>query len=152
MKLIKSAMYLGIITALTAAPAAAQSENSDALCGVYSTMGEVLVEFLLPKTLQQFVDATSGKDPTIMAEFGDIVVTKMTAKELLALGVIGEDDAGLLGEAAGQVAVNLLMTGQATTASEVRLSMSKRCQEIGPQDIIENQRRANAAVNQNMGN
>ena len=151
MKLLKLTFVFGTVAALSATPAVAQTGNSDPLCTIYSKMGEVLVETMLPRTMQEFVDATTGKNPAIMNEFTDSILTRLTAEEMAVLAA-NEADAGLIGEASGQVAIQILMNGQASSARQVGMIMNEACVSVGSNTIIENQRRANAAVNQNMGN
>ena len=59
------------------------------------------------------------------------------------------DESAVLGEAAGTVMMELLMTGQATSSEEVEQLMNKTCNAIGVETLMQNQRKAAAANSQN---
>jgi len=129
----------------------AYAGEDDALCNLYSKSGGAMVEFMLPLTLQQFVDMTTGKDTALMNRMSASLLKEFEPAELIALSTVGEGKAGLIGEAAGHVAVELLMSGQATTKSGIVNIMSSNCHAIGPETIIANQLKSRAATSANMG-
>ncbi len=151
MKVIKILLSASLFGAVSYSPAAAQNSENDILCNVYGKMGSVLIEVALPRSLQDFVDATTGKSSTLTDEFSSVLLKRLSAEEVTALTRLG-DDAALIGEASGNVSVQLLMNGQASGYEEVGSIMTQACQRIGSQRIIDNQRRANSAVTENMGN
>ena len=63
-------------------------------------------------------------------------------KTMVALG----DDATIAGQAAGEVAMQMLITGKATSSSEVKTIMESHCNKISFDQIVSNQKRANQAA------
>ena len=130
------------------APAYASDE---AKCDLYGNFGSALVDFMLPLKLQEFVDMMTGNAPELQEEMVSELIDGLSKKNLKTLMKLSQSDNETMGEAAGEVAVNLLMTGAATTPSEVNDLMEANCLAIGAQTIIDNQRRAQAANAQNFG-
>ena len=141
---------LGLAAVLTLATPASATD-SDALCSLYSKTGGSVVEFMLPLTMQQFVDMMAGKNPGLMNQMTQALVSEFDEADLIALASVDQQKAQVIGEAAGQVAIELLMSGQATSKAEIVNAMSTSCKAVGPDVIIANQMRANAAVDANMG-
>jgi hypothetical protein len=127
-----------------ASPAYAAEVEDAAACKMYSQFAATMVDFMLPLTLQDFVNMMSGKDPEALAEMSSGLITQLDQgdiKTMLALG----DEAQIAGQAAGEVAMQILMTGQATSSSEVKNIMDSHCIEIGFDQILANQKTANRA-------
>jgi len=144
--LVKTAIAAG--AALTLAIPAQAADNT---CGVYSELGGSMVDFMLPMTLQQVVDLTSGKNDALAEQMGMKMISNLSEDEIMTLGTMNETDAGLISEAAGMVAIELLMTGQATTSAEIRNYMLLTCNQVGASQIIANQSKMRAATAANMG-
>ena len=125
--------------------------NDDALCSLYSKTGGATVEFMLPLTMQQFVDMMAGKEPALMNQMTMKLLGEFNSDDLAALATVNQQDAEVIGEAAGMVAVELLMSGQATTKSDIVSVMNSGCNAIGAQTIINNQKAARNATQANMG-
>ena len=133
-----------------AAPTLAAAADNKASCQVYSKIGSTTVEFMLPLTLQEFVNMMTGKNPELLQKMSTGLLSGLDGDDVKTMIGLGEDST-LAGQAAGEVAVAMLMSGQASSASEVQTKMQRDCEAIGFDKIVENQKRANRATAGNIG-
>lgn len=138
-KLFVSAISLAI-GSLSLAPAAQADENS-ALCHLYTNTGAGMVEFLLPLTVQQYVNLTAGNEPELANQMAQAIMRQYDPQILAQLQSVNPEKLGLIGEAAGQTVTQLLMSGQATSKAEVSNLMSSACQSLGANVIYEEQKK-----------
>lgn len=142
-------LALGLTLAVaTAMPAAA---NDAAMCKTYGKFGGAMVDFMLPLTMQNFVDMMTGQKPELLSEMTQSLLTYLDGTDLYNMAQMDGDESDLLGEAAGGVAIELLMSGRATNDQEVITLMEYACLKVGIDAIIDNQRIANKAEAQNLG-
>ncbi len=142
---------LALVLSFTLPLPAMAAEDNQTVCGLYSSIGGSLTEFMLPLTMQDFVNIMTGKDPELLKDLSINMLNGLTGAELAALNAMDEDDSSLLSESAGQIAVNHLMSGSASSSEDVKYLMKNTCLSIGAAKIIENQRRANDATQANLG-
>ena len=143
---------LFIATAISATlPFAAAAHADDAKCEVYSKIGNSMVTFMLPLTMQDFINITTGKDPKLSTEMTQKLIESMDSTDYTAMSEMGMGDAELMGEAAGQIAVQLLISGQASSAREVKAAMKDSCMSVGFDAILNNQRKSRANINASLG-
>lgn len=138
-------LSLSLIAPVTA------SASDDQLCKTYGKIGGAMTDFMLPLTVRELVNMMSGKDPAKMSEMTQAFIGSLDGDDFTAIGSLSTADQGIFGEAAGQVAMGLLLSGQATTGDDVTRQMVSSCSRIGARNIIANQRRATAATEANMG-
>ncbi len=129
---------------------AVQAADDQTTCSFFSKVGSSLIEFVLPLTVQDMVDMLAGKNQSLMIEMTMVMMKAMSAEEFQQFMTLNSDDAEMLGQSAGEVAFQLLMTGQATSIAEVESQLMSNCLKIGPDNIIQNQRNANAAAAGNL--
>ncbi len=142
MKLTKS--VCSIMFAAVTCSIAASANDKDDICGYYGNVGAAAVDFLLPLSFQQVVNMVSGKDADLLAKMSEAVEGKGSKATRTKVTAMGDDALELLGEAAGFHGFQLTLTGQATSGEEVFIRLSSQCQQMGPESIIETQRRARA--------
>ncbi len=146
-------MKKSIISALTLticlgfAPQAIADENA-ALCHLYSATGAGTVEFLLPLTVQQYVNLTAGKDKALADQMTQAIVRQYNPQIIAQLQNTSPEKIGLMGEAAGQTVTQLLMSGQATSKADVQGVMTSACQALGANTIIEEQKKLRESLQQ----
>lgn len=146
-KLKISAVIIGLAFSFNGTAFAKSDKQA---CEAYSKIGGFMVATLLPRTMQDFVDMTTGKNPELMTEITEGLVSELNGSELLALSKLGGGDAELLGEAAGQISIQLLMAGKATSKSETVTLMRETCLSLGVDQIISNQKTSRAATASSM--
>jgi len=148
---MKRLSILAAAFTLSLSPSAFAASVDDAAgCKMYSQFGSTMVDFMLPLTLQDFVDMMSGKDTEALAGMSVELISQMDKgdmKTMLALG----NEAQIVGRAAGEVAMQILMSGQASSSSEVKTIMRSQCKKIGFTQLIANQKKANQASALNLG-
>jgi len=138
--LIAAALCLSFST-----PAFAADTDNEASCKMYSKIAGTMVDFMLPLTMQDFVNMMNGKDPKLLGEMTSGLLSGLDADDIATMVSLGSD-AQIAGQAAGDVAMRMLMSGQATSSSEVQSAMRANCNEIGFDKIVANQKRANRAT------
>jgi len=125
-------------------PTFAADVDDAAGCKMYGQIAGVMVDFMLPLTMQDFVNMMSGKDPETLAKMSSGLISGLDGDDIKTMMALG-GDAQIAGQAAGDVAVKTLMSGEATSSSEVKSIMESHCNEIGFDQILANQKRANQA-------
>jgi hypothetical protein len=126
-----------------------QASDDDAKCGLYARIGGTMSDFMMPLTVKDFVDIMAGKNDALMGELTASLLTGLGSDHLATMISLQGDESAVLGEAAGTVMMELLMTGQATSSEEVEQLMNKTCNAIGVETLMQNQRKAAAANSQN---
>ncbi len=124
----------------------ASEVESDVRCQLYSKLGGSMVEFMLPLTMQDLVNMMSGKDPDLMMDMTTGLLSGLDGNDLGVMMKLPGQDAEIAGQAAGDVAMKVLMSGQATSAAEVRTIMKSTCETIGFDTMVANQKSANLAT------
>ena len=142
---------LGLI-AIAAVSVPATAQTDDMKCQIYAKTGGTMADYMLPLRLQDLVNMLSGKDTELMSGLTGALVGKLTPQEMAAMAQFKSNDATILGEAAGEVTMALLMGGQATSGAQVQSILKDTCMQVGPDQIIQNQRRAKAISDKNLGN
>lgn len=125
---------------------AADNEKS---CKMYSKIAGTMVDFMLPLTMQDFVNMMNGKDPKLLGQMTSGLLAGLDADDISTMVSLGSE-AEIAGQAAGDVAMRMLMSGQATSSSEVQRIMRADCEDIGFNQIIANQKKANRATAGNL--
>lgn len=92
----------------------------------------------------------AGKNPDLVATMTDTILRANTGAAIAAANKLTQDDGKLLGESAGQIAIQLLMSGQATNADDVRNTLNAACLQHSAAAIIANQRAARDALSKSM--
>jgi hypothetical protein len=139
-----AALCLSALPLFSLAGPAAQAGEKEDMCGYYGNVGAAAIDFLLPLTFQQVVDMVSGKDADLLAQMSRAVEGKGSKTARAAIEKMGDDALELMGEAAGFHGFQLALTGQATNGQEVFERLSTQCEQVGPDQIIDIQRRARA--------
>ena len=129
-------------------PLNAHAADENAVCSAYGKIGGYLVGSLLPRSLQDFVDMNTGKNPEFAKELITGLLSELNGVELMAFSTLGEEDASLLGESAGQVSVALLMEG--TNKDDVINTMRDRCLAVGSKQITANMKASKIALDKNI--
>lgn len=131
-------------------PFSAAAEE-DIRCSLYGSIGGSLAEFMLPLTLQDFVNMMTGEDPDLMNELSSSLLTSVNGLELAALSKMPDKDAELFSESAGQTAIQHLMSATASSSEDLKALMENSCNSVGADRIIRNQKRANRLTEANLG-
>lgn len=147
MRYLKTTAFFAL-AGLVVSPAYA--DDNAQLCSMYSKTGGAMSEFMLPLTLQDFINITTGKDETLTIEMTGALMGAWNAADMVAASKLGQSDIELLSESAGQVAVELMLSGQANSHTQVREIMKASCLNVTARGIINNQRRAKQATDANM--
>lgn len=129
----------------------AQAATSEDTCALYARIGGTMSDFMMPLTVKNFVEMMSGKDNALMAEMTSSLITGIGPDHLATMMTLKGDESELIGQAAGTVMMELLMTGAATTPAEIETNMRQTCNSIGAKTLIANQRAAVAAQSRNVG-
>lgn len=137
-----TASLIALAISMSSGPAGASDQ--DEICGYYGNVGAAAIDFLLPLSFQQVLDMVSGKDADLLEKMSKAVEGKGTKSTRDKVTALGENALDLLGEAAGFHGFQLALTGQATNGEEVFIRLSTQCQQLGPQALIDMQRRARA--------
>lgn len=133
------------VLSLSMAPEARADENTT-LCNLYTNTAGGMADFLLPLTVQQYVNMMAGKSPELVDQMTKSIMAQFSSEDLIALATVEADKAALLGEAAGQDVIQIMMSGQGTTKAEIVSAMSGTCQSVGPNMIIEEQKKMKASM------
>lgn len=133
------------------APFTASANDNENLCPVYGKFGGATADFMLPLKVQDLVDMISGKNDDLAQSLGLSIIGTMSANEIAAFTTLPNSEAELLGGAAGMVAIELLMSGQATSGADVRRAMERSCNQVGIRAILANQKLSDDATQANMG-
>ena len=147
----KKIVPLLLALTLTAPATFSAAEEGDMRCSLYGSIGGSMGKFMLPLTMQDFVNIMTGKDPALLNELSNSLLASVNRQELAALGKMPEKDRELFSESAGQAAIENLMSARATSSEELKSLMTSACKSVGAQGIIDNQRRANALTEANLG-
>ena len=130
---------------LTMAPEARADENTT-LCNLYSNTAGGMAEFLLPLTVQQYVNMMSGKSPELVDQMTKSIMAQFSPDDLIALATIDPSKASIIGEAAGQDVIQIMMAGQGTSKAEIVSSMSSTCLSVGANMIVEEQKKMRDSI------
>lgn len=130
---------------------AAQAQDEEALCGAYAAVGGVMAEELLDVTMRDFIKMNQGKNPLLLHSVTMAIASAWDGRQMMAVTAMDGDGVELLGEAAGQTAMTLMLEGTTADADELRAIMMGHCRSVGMDNIIANQRAVRAAVASNMG-
>lgn len=126
------------------------AQDDQLTCSFYSKVGSSVVGYMLPLTVQELVDMMTGKNPDLMTEMTGVMLRAMNAEEFQAIFAMDANRLEMLGEAAGAVSFQVLMSGKATSVDEVERILLSSCLSIGPDVIIDNQIASNAAAARNI--
>ncbi|WP_017930203.1 hypothetical protein [Robiginitomaculum antarcticum] len=132
-------------------PATASAAGDATTCKIYGKIGGAITDFMLPLTMQDLVNILTDKDPVLSTKMTTVIVEALDTNDIVSLTELGDEAAGLMGEAAGQVAIELLMSGQASSGAEIVSIMDSTCQSVGFEGIISNQRDARNSLSKIMG-
>lgn len=138
----RTTCFLVTLSVAGAWPAGAASKQE--VCSYYGNVGAAAINFLLPLKFSQVVDLVAGKDPALLEQMSAAVEKRGSPKVRADLEKTGKEALELIGEAAGYHAFQLTLTGQATDGQEVFGRLNEQCMNMGPDAIIESQRRARA--------
>ncbi|NNE59042.1 MAG: hypothetical protein HKN36_13125 [Hellea sp.] len=139
--LVKTAIAAGAALAL-AVPAQAQQ---DASCNVYSEVGGAMADFMLPLSLKQVSDLLAGRDQVLASQMGESIVQKMPPSVLETYANMPQEDAAILGEAAGLLAIDLIVSGRTSDGAEIRNFLTLGCNQAGSAQIIASYKQMMAA-------
>jgi len=135
------ALLLGFCSVSTAH---AQSDKN--ICSIYGSIGESMVDFMLPLTLKNFIELNTGGNPELEQELTSALESSLSVSDARSFVKLNEEEQTLLGEAAGGTAVTLLMSGHAADAKAIKTFMQKNCEKHGYKTIIAQQKKANNAT------
>lgn len=142
-------VLLPLLAGLLLPAGASAAPASQTLCTVYGKLGAESAAFMLPQPFGELIAMMRGENADLLARFVQHLTHAMSGAELISLGELPEDSISLLGEAAGQSAVEMLMTARASNATEIGQLLISHCERIGPEQIIANQRAVKAAAAEN---
>jgi len=108
-------------------------------CGIYGKVGYVMADSMLDMTFREVIGMTTGTRPDILAEVSNAIIKAVSDAEMTHMASMPQLEQELLGEAAGQNAMAILMQGQASTADEVRRTLASQCVADGVDQIYANQ-------------
>lgn len=145
----KITMTFALFLAVSA-PISSAAED-DIRCDLYGSIGGSLAEFMLPLTMQDFVNMMTGKDPGLLNELSNSLLKSVNGLELAALSEMAESDRELFSEAAGETAIQYLMSARASSSEDLKTIMEKTCISIGADSIIDNKKRAKRLTDANLG-
>ncbi len=144
-KITRPLLILFCLSAFTfPAQAGSAEKKKKNLCHYYSTLGSSSAAFMLPMRFEQIIAMFAGRDRAMMAAFTDHIMNSVKGKDLHTASTLSDEENDYLSESAGDVAVELLMTGKAITRDEVFNRLNAHCLRIGPMAIIANQKAAAA--------
>ena len=123
--------------------------KNEETCNVYGSAGKLVSDFMLPLTVQELINMLTGKDNDLLKELTQTMTSGLSADELAAFASLGAEDSEVLGELAGQTAIQLLMQGQATSSNEVKAIMVNQCNQIGTANLISRMKQAKQALQGN---
>ena len=149
MRIVKTGLVGLAMAIMISAPAMA--DDGEGYCTLYSAAGGAMVDFMLPLTVQELVNMMSGQDEKLINEMGAAMISGMSPTEIMSLATLDPAKAEIMGQAAGETAMQLLMSGQVTNKAEVKSFLSSTCSSLGAETIMANQRKSIAATNANMG-
>lgn len=139
----KSLMGAAALAVVSVAPAQA---DDDALCGAYAAIGQAMASEMLDLTFRDVVSMMRGTNPAVMQQISNALINAVTGDEMAAMLQMSADDQALLGEAAGQQAMMILMSGQQESADGVGKSMEATCKSAGLQALLDQQRQVRSAM------
>lgn len=122
------------------AAASAETNQDKALCNFYGVVGQASVEYILPMRVQDLLNMLSGKDEKLMGKFTQKLLDTITGSELLVLADVPDGDVEWLGQSAGQIAIQSLMSARITSGAEVKELLYNHCIKTGVQQIIQKQK------------
>lgn len=126
----------------------ANADENSALCHLYSKTGAGMTDFLLPLTMQQYVSMMAGNEPELANKMAQSIMSQYDQKILNQLKNVDPSKAELIGEAAGQTVIQLMMSGQASNKEQVSELMFSACLSIGANTIYEEQKKQRTSLQQ----
>lgn len=139
--MLKKILTAAMMTAFVSV--SAQAQTDDTVCGGYAAVGGVIASEMLDLTLRDVVGMMQNKRPDITAKIASAMESRLTPAEMLGIAQLPGDESSLLGEASGVHAMNVLMSGQASSADEVSNMLKQSCLTTGYKTVISNQRQIN---------
>ena len=136
-----SPLYAMLIAATSLSLAApSQAQSSTQTCQAFGNFGGILTRHILPLSVKDFADMNSGKNPRLVQVAVAKLEQGLTASDKQAISRLGEENGALFEEAASDLAMNIVLTGSASTSQATAAIMRQECQNLGVSQIIEIQR------------
>lgn len=146
----KRSISTAALCLVTLFPFSAAAED-DIRCSLYGSIGGSLAEFMLPLTMQDFINMMTGEDPDLMHELSSSLLKSVNGLELAAFTKMPDKDAEIFSESAGQTAIQHLMSATASSSEDLKALMESSCNSVGADRIIRNQKRAKRLTEANLG-
>jgi hypothetical protein len=123
--------------------------QDDVSCSAYAGVGKTVADFMLPLRVQDLINMLTGKDAKLVQQLTETMTSELSPEEIASFASLGQQDSEVLGELAGQTAIQLLMQGQATSSEGVKSIMANQCKQVGTANLISRMKQAKQALQGN---
>ena len=154
--MIKQLALLGTATSflylLAAGSVAAQSNTSSvAACQAFSNYGSVFSGIILPMSVKDFAAMNSGQNQAMVDGAISRLNQQMSARDKGALSALGAQNMALFEEAAIDMAIDIVLSGQTSSPVQIGNIMREECASFGVSQIIEYQKSLYSNSSQGQG-
>ena len=142
---IKRLALLGTATSflylLATGSVAAQSNTSSvAACQAFSNYGSVFSGIILPMSVKDFAAMNSGQNQAMVDGAFSRLNKEMSARDKGVLSALGTQNMALFEEAAIDMAIDIVLSGQTSSPAQIGNIMREECASFGVSQIIEYQK------------
>ena len=142
--MLKRLAYVGVATLLsvsvTGSVSAQTSGTNPAACNAFASVGAVISNYILPMSVKDFAAMNSGKNTALIDGAIAKLDSDLSPSDKGALEALGVENRGLFEEAAVNLAIDVVLSGEASSAAAVANIMRQECQSFGAGKIIEFQK------------
>ena len=142
--MVKRLFFISLVTllSLTAVESVtAQSSTSNpAACQAFANIGGVISSHILPMSVKDFAAMNSGRDTSLIEAAVSKLNREMNASDKRALEALGTQNKSLFEEAAVNLAIEIVLSGEGPSPSQVANIMRQDCQSFGANEIINYQK------------
>ena len=138
--MVKRLLFTSLTTLLaltaTGSVAAQSSTSNPAACPAFANIGGIISSHILPMSVKDFAAMNSGKDASLIEAAISKLNREMSASDKLALEALGPQNRSLFEEAAVNLAIEVVLSGEGPSPSQVANIMRQDCQSFGANEII----------------
>jgi len=138
--MVKHLFFISLATLLslmTAESATAQSSKSNlAACQAFADIGGIISSHILPMSVKDFAAMNSGRNTSLIEATISRLNREMSPSNKQALEALGAENKSLFEEAAVNLTIEIVLSGEGGTPNQVANIMRQECQSFGANEII----------------
>ena len=144
---LTSLRLTGVLIAMMWASGPASAQTVSAECEVYGNFGKSVATFLLPQKMQDVLDMAKGLNPELARDLGQSIDKNLSPRAMEVLDTLPNEDIALIGELAGQSAIQILLSAQVTAPEDLQTLMMRECEFKGIDTLLNQLKKAKRATN-----